>query len=407
VTRRVVITGMAGLSPIGQDWATARRHLLEGQSGVTLKPELGDVAGLETRLTAEVAFEPPDHLRDAETMGRAALMATRASELALASAGLLNDPLLSQGRVGVAFGSTSGSPTAIETFAKQTGVYRSLKGLRAPQFGQLMSHSCASNLAAFLGVAGRVIPTCSACTSGSQGIGYAYETVKWGLQDAMIAGGAEERHVICTAVFDIMRATSTRHDEPTRTPRPFDIDRDGLVVGEGAAALIVEALDHAQARGAPILAEIAGFATNSDGAHIVAPMQEGMERVQREALADAGLAPSAIDYVNAHGTGTEVGDIAESQATAAVFGLDTPISSLKGYMGHTLGACGAIEAWLCVHLLLEGWLAPNLNLERVDPRCAPMAFLTEARETRPRHIISNNFAFGGVNAALILKRWDG
>jgi 3-oxoacyl-[acyl-carrier-protein] synthase II len=188
-----------------------------------------------------------------------------------------------------------------------------------------MSHTCAANLGQFFQIRGRVIPTCSACTSGSQGVGYGYEAVRYGKQTLMVAGGAEELHVIDAAVFDIMFATSTRNDVPKTTPRPFDRDRDGLVVGEGAGTLILEDLEHALARGARIYAEIVGYGTNCDGNHVTSPSQDGMAKVMELALADAGLTPEQIGYVNAHGTSTEVGDIAESGATHQVFGERVPI----------------------------------------------------------------------------------
>ena len=184
------------------------------------------------------------------------------------------------------------------------------------------------------------------------------------------------------------------------------MDRDGLVAGEGAATLILESLDHAQQRGVPILAEIVGFATNCDGAHMVNPSIEGMQQVMKLALHEANLSPQAIDYVNAHATATEVGDIAESHATAACFKRLIPISSLKSYLGHTFGACGAVEAWLCILMMSEGWLAPTINLDRIDPRCAELDYLTDIRRCQPLYIMSNNFAFGGINTSLIFKRWD-
>jgi len=337
-------------------------------------------------------------------MGRVSLLAARATELALADAGLTDDPLLRSGRLGIAYGSTSGSPPAIETYAKQIGIYQTLHGITAAQFVRLMSHTCAANLAQFLEIRGRVLPTCSACTSGSQGIGFAYENIKWGLQDAMITGGAEELHVICTAGFDIMHATSRRHDAPHATPRPFDRDRDGLVVGEGAATLILEELEHARARGARILAEVVGFGTNGDGRHVVNPSPEEMAAVQRLALADAGMAPEQIGYLCAHATATEVGDIAESIGTHQVFGSRIPVSSLKGHMSHTLGACGALEAWAGIHMMHEGRLAPTHNLENLDPRCAPLDYLTDVRAADIEAFMTNNYAFGGVNTSLIFKR---
>jgi 3-oxoacyl-[acyl-carrier-protein] synthase II len=223
----------------------------------------------------------------------------------------------------------------------------------------------------------------------------------------MLAGGAEELHPMVVAVFDILFSTSTRNDEPEATPRPFDADRDGLVVGEGAGCFILEELEHARARGARIYAEIIGFGTNGDGRHMTNPDPAGMEAVLRLALEDAGIAPSEVGYVNAHGTATDVGDVAESQATYEVFGDAVPVSSLKGNLGHTLGACGALEAWMTLRMLREGWFAPTLNLDVVDERCAPLDFIVqEPRALSTDVVMSNNFAFGGVNTSLLFRRWS-
>jgi 3-oxoacyl-[acyl-carrier-protein] synthase II len=364
---------------------------------------------MRTRLAAAVrGFERPPHYhrKKIRTMGRVALMATHVTDLALQAADFQAADSLTDGRTGIAYGSTSGSPPAIQYVAEQLGQYHTLSGISGAQFIQYMSHTCAANLGQFFEVKGRIVPTCSACTGGSQGIGYAYEAIKYGQQDVMIAGGADELHIASAAVFDVIYATSTRNDHPDQTPRPFDADRDGLVVGEGAATLILESLEYAEERGAPILAEIAGFATNCDGTHMVNPSVQGMQQVMTLALKDANLSPDAIDYVNAHATATEVGDIAESQATAACFKRQIPISSLKSYMGHTFGACGAIEAWLCIEMMHAGWLAPTINLDRVDLRCAPLDYLTDIRACQPTYIMSNNFAFGGINTSLIFKRWE-
>jgi len=283
-----------------------------------------------------------------------------------------------------------------------------LKRVRATDYIQFMSHTVPANLAQFFQVTGRVIPTCSACTSGSQGVGYGYESIQLGKQPVMITGGAEEYHPIHTGVFDIMFATSTRNDAPDKTPRPFDADRDGLVVGEGAGTLILEELERARSRSAPIYAEVVGFATNGDGKHVTNPDSEGMQRVMELALTDAGLVPEAIDYVNAHGTATEIGDIAESQAMHRVFGSRIPTSSLKSYMGHTLGACGALEAWLTVEMMRAGWFAPTLNLDEVDGRCGELDYIVgDGREIDAEYVMSNNFAFGGINTSLIFRRWAG
>lgn len=411
MTRRVVVTGMGGVCPLGQDWASIREKLRAGVSGVSTMPEWAEYNGLSTRLAARVDdFAIPETYprKKIRSMGRVSLLATRATELALQDAGLLGDPLLTDGSMGVAYGSTSGSPPAMEVYARNIWANHTTKGIAATDYVQFMSHTCAANIALFFEVKGRVIPTSSACTSGSQGIGYGYEAIRFGRQTAMITGGAEELHVIDAAVFDIMYATSTRNDEPHRTPRPFDAHRDGLVIGEGAGTLILEDLEHALGRGATIHAEVMGFGTNCDGRHITNPHAESMRRVMELALADARLEPSDIGYVNAHGTATKLGDVAESLATHRVFGPRLPISSLKGHFGHTLGACGAIEAWLSIHMMREGWFAPTLNLDDVDPECAPLDYVTGApRALDVERVMSNNFAFGGVNTSLIFARWAG
>jgi len=373
-------------------------------------PEWSACRGLQSRLAAKVKFKTPREWerKKMRTMGRVSLMATHTAEEALRQAGLLDHPSLVDGSCGVAYGSTEGSPPAVEDYFRSLAVKRSLKGLSPYTYIQLMSHTCAANLSQFFKTKGRTIPTCSACTSGSQGIGYAYETIKNGYQKVMIAGGAEELHLAATVVFDIMYATSTRNKNPRSTPRPFDKDRDGLVVGEGAGTLILEELNHAKARGAAIYAEVAGFGTNSDGVHIINPCTEGMEAAMRLALQDARLSPSDIGYVNAHGTATELGDIAESQATARLFGRRMPISSLKSYMGHTLGACGALEAWMSIEMMREGWFSPTLHLKNVDKRCGRLDYIRgKPRALKVDHVMSNNFAFGGVNTSLIFRRWPG
>jgi 3-oxoacyl-[acyl-carrier-protein] synthase II len=337
-------------------------------------------------------------------MGRVAGLAVRATESALEDAGLLGSSVVGDGSTGIAYGSTSGSPPAMEIYARQF-LAGTVKGIAATDYVQFMSHTCAANLAIFFGIKGRLLPTCSACTSGSQAVGYAYEMIRGGRQTVMVAGGAEEMHPIDAAVFDIMYATSTANETPSSTPRPFDRHRDGLVIGEGAATLVLEDLEHARARGARIHAEVAGFATNCDGRHMTNPDPEGMQRVMEEALRDAGISAGTVGYINAHGTATRLGDVAESVATHRVFGTGTPISSLKGIMGHTLGACGALEAWMTIAMINEGWVAPTLNLDEIDPECAPLDYVVKApRRVDAEYVVSNNFAFGGVNTSLVFRR---
>lgn len=408
MSRRVVVTGMGGLCPLGQSWDAVSDALRKGRSGVSVRSELGDIAGMQTRLAALVPdFEMPEAWprRATRSMGRVSQLAARATELALDDAGLAGAELLGDGTTGISYGSTAGSPPAMEVYVRTLHTQHTLKGIRATDYVQFMSHTVPANLAQFFGVRGRIITACSACTSGSQGVGYGYEAVASGKHDVMITGGAEEWHPIDSAVFDIMYATSKANDTPHRTPRPFDVARDGLVCGEGAATLILEELEHARGRGARIHAEVIGYATNCDGRHITNPDANGMQRVIELALRDARLEPGRIEYVNAHGTATDTGDIAETAATAAVLGPRVPISSLKSFMGHTLGACGAIEAWLTIEMLRDGWFAPTLNLENVDPRCAELDYIRgEPRAHSAEIAMSNNFAFGGVNTSLIFRR---
>ena len=407
MTHRVVITGAGAYSPIGNDWDEVSRNLREQNSGVRHIEAWEEYDGLNTKLGAPVKnFEMPASFNRKRTrsMGRVAMLATAASEKALRDAGLLGDPVLKSGRTGVAYGSSTGSTDAITDFAKML-LTKSLDGITATTYIRMMGHTTPVNIGVFFGLTGRVITTSSACTSGSQGIGYAFEAIRRGSQDIMLAGGAEELCATEAAVFDTLFATSTRNDKPDTSPRPFDRDRDGLVIGEGACTLILERRDHALARGANIYAEIVGFDTNSDGAHVTQPSPETMQRVMEMSLADAGLSADAIGYVSAHGTATDIGDIAESHATLSVLGEKTPISSLKSYMGHTLGACGSLESWLCVEMMNSAWFAPTINLDNLDPKCAALDYIrVEGRNLDVEYVMNNNFAFGGINTSLIFRR---
>ncbi|MGS2723226.1 beta-ketoacyl-ACP synthase [Porticoccus sp. GXU_MW_L64] len=405
--KRVVVTGMAGLSPIGQDWPSVSASLRARQSGIRYIEDWDKYEGLNTRLGGPVCdFQKPAHYSRKATrgMGRVAIMATRATELALEDAGLLGDPSIQDGRMGVSYGSSTGSTDAIADFGKML-LHHSTDGLNASSYIRMMSHTAAVNIGVFFGLKGRVITTSSACTSGSQGIGYAYEAIKNGRQLLMVAGGAEELCATEAAVFDTLFATSTRNDSPHSTPSPFDRNRDGLVIGEGAGTLILEELEHAQARGATIYAEIVGFGSNSDGAHITQPSRDTMQVAMELALQDAQLSPESIGYISAHGTATDRGDVAETQATAKIFGSATPISALKSFTGHTLGACGALEAWTAIQMMNESWFHATLNLTDRDPECGDLDYIVgEGRNLDCEYVMSNNFAFGGINTSLIFKR---
>ena len=408
MTKRVVVTGMGGLSPLGLDWEQIEANLRARRSAVRRMPEWDIVQDLNTRLGASVPkFDLPTHYSRKRTrsMGRLGILATRSAELAIENAGLSGDPVLSDGRTGVAFGSSSGSPPALADLGKILLV-NDMGAMNANTYIQIMPHTTAVNVCVFFGICGRLIPTSSACTSGSLAIGLAYEAIRHGQQTAMIAGGAEEISISQAAVFDTLFATSTLNDTPCETPKPFDATRDGMVVGEGGATLVLEELEYAQARGATIHAEIVGFGTNSDGQHVTQPTAKTMAAAMRSALSVANLPASEIGYVNAHGTATDLGDVAESQATLEALGHAVPISSLKSYMGHTLGACGSLEAWMTIEMLKRDWFAPTINLAQIDPRCAELDYVVgEGRDLNTEYVMNNNFAFGGVNTSLIFRRW--
>jgi 3-oxoacyl-[acyl-carrier-protein] synthase II len=406
--KRVVVTGMAGICALGQDWPSIRAAFERQRNAIQYMPEWERYAEMGTRLAGPVPdFAPPAHWtrKQLRSMGRVSQLSVRSAEMALADAGLLNDPGIADGRMGVACGSSTGSTAEIKAFGNMllNGV---TDDLSANSYVRMMPHTTAANIGIFFGLKGRIIPTSSACTSGSQGIGYAYEAIRYGRQTLMLAGGAEELCPSEALVFDALYATSQQNDTPERSPRPYDAARDGLVIGEGAGMLVLEELDHALARGARIHAEVVGFGCNSDGTHITRPEAATMQVAMEMALRDAGLPPCAVGYVNGHGTATEQGDIAETQATEAVFGAGVAISSQKSYLGHTLGACGALESWFSIEMMNQDWYAPTLNLEDVDPRCGNLDYLRgEGRVLVNEHVMNNNFAFGGINTSLIFRRW--
>lgn len=406
--QRVVVTGMGGLSALGQDWPAIQASFQARRNAVRAMPEWDQYTELNTKLAAPITtFAPPGHWtrKQLRSMGRVSQFAVRAAELALEDAGLLGDPAIADGRMGVACGSSTGSTADVCAFANMllNGV---TDGLNANSYVRMMPHTTAANIGIFFNLKGRIIPTSSACTSGSQGIGYAFEAIRYGRQSMMLAGGAEELCPSEAIVFDALYATSQRNDTPELTPRPYDRTRDGLVIGEGCCMLVLESLDHALARGARIHAEIVGFGCNSDGTHITRPEAATMRIAMEMALADAGLPPSAIGYVNGHGTATEQGDIAETRATAGVFGTRMPISSQKSYLGHTLGACGALESWFSIEMLKSDWYAPTLNLTEVDPLCGELDYLNgNGAIASNEYVMNNNFAFGGINTSLVFRRW--
>lgn len=405
--KRVVVTGIGGISSLGDDWASISSNFFNNRSGIRRMPEWDRYEDMNTRLGGPIdGFQVPSHWsrKQLRSMSPVSQYSVYAAERALQDAGLLDDESIRDGRMGVACGSSTGSPQEVKVFGNML-LNSVAHGLNANSYVRMMPHTTAANISIFFGLKGRVIPTSSACTSGSQGIGYAYEAIKFGRIPMMLAGGAEELCATEAMVFDALYATSLKNDEPHRTPRPYDQDRDGLVIGEGAGIFVLEELEHALARGAHIHAEIVGFGCNADGAHITKPEKDTMRVAMELALRDAELPPSAIGYVNGHGTATDSGDIAETQATSELFGDRMPISSQKSFLGHTLGACGALESWFSIQMLNTDTYVHTLNLDQVDPRCGALDYLTEPRKMQHEFVMNNNFAFGGINTSLIFKRW--
>lgn len=404
--RRVVVTGMAGLTSLGDSLDGVLADLHAGKTGVRYIEEWERFTDMSTRLGGPADWFKHEKIypRHAmRSMGRVAALTVHTAERALENAGLRDDPVLKTGRTGVAAGSSYGSTPATMDFVPFLSEGKAGK-LNATSYIRMMSHTAPVNMAVFFGLQGRVITTSSACTSGSQAMGYSFEAIRSGAADIMLAGGADEFCPTMSMVFDRLYATSTHNDDPVHAVRPFDKDRDGLVIGEAAGVLILEELEHALARGAKPLAEIAGFATNCDGAHISQPSKDTQVEVMRQALAIAGMSASDIDWISGHGTGTTTGDVIESQATYDVFGANAPIHSLKGHFGHTLGACGAIEAWLGVEMMRQGSIPATANLQTVDPKCAELDYVMgESRKVGQTSFISNNFAFGGINTSLVFK----
>ncbi len=406
-TRRVAVTGIGGITAFGRDWQSIQAAFKAEKNAVKHMDWHERFPELEAQLGAPIEdYAPPKHWtrKQLRSMGRVSYLCVDAAEQALADAGLLGDESITDGRMGVACGSSSGSTKDIGDVGELllTGTSRNFS---ANTYVRMMPHTTAANIGIFFGLKGRIIPTSSACSSGSQGIGYAYEAIKYGLTDMMLAGGGEEFCPSEVYVFDSLYAASRRNGEPEKTPRPYDANRDGLVIGEGAGIFVLEELEHAKRRGAKIYAELVGYGANSDGSHVTQPQKDTMQKCMELALQDAGITPDKIGYVNGHGTATEKGDIAETLATEAVFGF-VPISSQKSYLGHTLGACGALEAWFSIEMMNGGWFAPTLNLNDIDPRCGKVDYiLSGGREIETDYVMSNNFAFGGVNTSLVFKRW--
>ena len=404
--RRVVVTGIGIASPLGFQLNEAAARLRANGHGMVAMPQWAEIGHFSPRVAAPVVIPKELEIphKAARTMGRVAQLATISAGLAMKDAGLSDEEVRS-GSVALAYGSTHGSSHANEEWVRKLVANKSLLGMTATTYLKFMSNTTAANVATHYGIRGRVMCTSAACVSASSAIGYGFEAIGNGITDVMVCGGAEELHFSHAAVFDMLFAASKAfNDTPELTPRPFDKRRDGLVLGEGAGTLILEEYERARKLDKRIYAEIIGYGTNCDGTHVTNPSRDGMRGAMELALKSAQLGPEAIDYVNAHATATTVGDIAESQAMNDVFGDRVPVSSLKGHLGHTLGACGGLEIALSISMMREGWIAPTRNLENVDERCARLDYVMgESRAAKLSRVMCNKFAFGGINTSLVLK----
>ncbi|NLV24084.1 MAG: beta-ketoacyl-[acyl-carrier-protein] synthase family protein [Deltaproteobacteria bacterium] len=405
--KRVVITGLGSVSPFGRGTEALVHGLADGRSSVRQAPDLGRIGGLRPRVAATVKGIDPKEIprKYRRSMSAMSIFAFFAAQEALAQAGLCVGQW-GGGRLGVALGSTVGSTQASEDFFKDFFTDHSLERMRSTLFFQIMNHSVAANVAQALEITGRLLAPASACSTGCQAIGYGFEMVSCGRQEMMLCGGADELHPLTVATFDILNAASSGfNDNPCKTPRPFDRDRDGMVCAEGAGVVLLESLDSALSRGAGIVAEIIGFATLSDTGNIAHPDPAVMERCMRLALEDAGLTPSQAHYVNAHATGTPQGDVAECAAIAQVFGGSIPVSSFKGHLGHAMAASGSLELIAALELARRNLLVPTLNLENIDPLCSAVCHPRALQISPISVLVKNSFALGGVNSTLVVRRY--
>ncbi|MBI1855074.1 MAG: beta-ketoacyl-ACP synthase II [Chloroflexi bacterium] len=411
--RRVVVTGLGCVSPLGLNFAETWAALLAGKSGAAPITRF-DASQHKTKFAAEVKGFDPLALfgaREARKMDRFAQFAIAAAQEALEHSGLKIDEA-NRDRVGVLIGTGIGG---IITILENNDVLRDRGPERVSPFliPMMISDSAAGMLAIRTGARGPNMSLATACASGSNAVGEAAEMIRRGAADAMIAGAAEAAIVsLAMAGMNVMTALSTRNDEPEKASRPFDKNRDGFLMGEGGGVVILESLESAQARGAKVLCEFSGYGTSDDAYHVSAPAENGAGAAisMRLALENAGLKPEDIGYINAHGTSTQLNDKSETAAIKTTFGdyaYQVPISSTKSMTGHLLGASGALETAICTNVLLENILPPTINYETPDPACNLDYVPNTPRKANPRHIMSNSFGFGGHNATIILSRFEG
>ncbi len=430
MSRRVVITGMGAITPLGHSVDELFRALVEGRSGVG--PVTGfDASTFPTRIAAEVReFDLGRFVRDPELWADAwvnSRFAAAASQLALEDAGLLGLAGIDPTRFGVYLGTGEGIQDADAMLRAVADSYRpeertldgrafcaaALRRYRRGREYEQELHTPSAHLADAFGLEGPNYSCLTACAAGGQAVGEALEMVRHGEAELMLAGGSHSMvHPFGVTGFARLTALSTRNDEPARASRPFDLHRDGFVLGEGAGMVVLEELEHARKRGAPIYAELTGYGSTADAFRVTDSHPDGRGAIacMRQALTDAGLSPADVGYVNAHGTSTKVNDLVETIAIKQVFGehaRQVPVTSTKSMTGHLIAAAGAVELIACVEAIRRGVVPPTINYETPDPECDLDYVPNVARETEGRHALSNSFGFGGQNISLVVSRFDG
>jgi len=409
--RRVVITGIGAVTPIGIARDALWNGLLARRSAVRPVTRF-DASIFRSQIAAEIDFHPTDFIeeRKVKRLDRFGQFTVACARLAIEDAHL-DMAAENHERVGSTMGSALGGVGYAE---EQFGVFISqgLKNVSVSLATNVFAGAASCNVAIEFGAQGPNSTNAMSCASGTMGIGEGFRVIRDDYADVMICGGVEAPlNRLCFGAFAIIRAMSTRNDDPSRASRPFDRDRDGFVMGEGAAVLVLEEYERAKARGAHIYAEVCGYSYCNDAHHMTAPRPDGSQaaRVMRDALADAHVQPHEIEYVNAHGSSTPLNDPTETRAIKSVFGDHAPrlqVSSTKAYYGHALGASGAMETAICAMALEREWLPPTLNLEAPDDGCDLDYIPGIGRESRVDYMLNNSFGFGGINAALVLKRAD-
>ncbi len=404
--RRVVITGVGAVSPLGNDVPSFIDGIEGGKSAVRFMEGWEQYIGLRSRVAAPVEMKNEKLIprQSRRSMGRMSIFAVQAAEQALTDAGIELEKL-SSGRMGCIIGSTMGSAESIHETFKILLPKNDLTQLTSTKFFQCISHTAAMNVAQYLGITGYVMATSAACASSLQALGTGYDLIRLSKQDVVLCGGAEGLHPTVTGSFDVLFATSSHYNNtPQTTPRPFDSARDGLVCGEGSGVLVLEEYEQAMQRNAKIYAEIIGYHTCGNGVHISQSNGAAMVSCIREALKDACAKPEDVGYINAHATATVHGDKEEAGAIREVFGDAVPVSSLKGYIGHTLGASGALELIASLVMMEKSRIYPTLNLETVCPDCQEIYHVMKPLARKITVLVKNCFAFGGINATLVCKK---